>query len=118
MYISILILLIIILFETKSKNEKISLKLDSDECYIPIKLGENRNIEYFIFSNIPQISFFPSSKCSICETFHINENDNNSYSFIKENIIIPYCYYNFTGDLYTMQNSKKEIFGFQQNIIY
>lgn len=103
MYISTLIILIIILFETNSEYEKISLKLDSDEYYIPIKLGENRNIEYFIFSNIPQISFFPSSKCSICETFHINENDNNSYSFIKENIIIPYYYYNFTGDLYTMQ---------------
>ena len=123
MYISTLIILIIILFETNSEYEKISLKLDSDEYYIPIKLGENRNIEYFIFSNIPQISFFPSSKCSICETFHINENDNNSYSFIKDNIVVPYYYYNFTGDLYNTnitlgsQIAKKEFLAFDK-ILY
>ena len=100
MNISNLLLLIIILFKIKTEYEKISLKYESDEYYIPIKLGENKNTEYFIFSNILPINIFPSSKCLICKSYHINENDNNSYSYIKDNVLVPYYYLNFSGELY------------------
>ena len=123
MYISTLLLLIIRLFKINTEFEKISLRYGSDEYYIPIKLGENKNIENFIFSNILPISFFPSSKCSICKEFHINEKDNNSYSFIKNDIIVPYYYFNFTGDLYNTnitlgsQKIQTEFLAFD-NILY
>lgn len=100
MNISFFLLLIIILFKLKAGYESISLKYDSENYYIPIKLSQNNKIEYFIFTNILPINIFPSSKCSICKSYHINEKDKNSYSFIRDNVLVPYYYLNFTGDLY------------------
>ena len=103
MHLSSFLLLIEILYKIKSDNkdyETISLKYDSNEYYIPIKIGNNKKTEYFIFSNLLPINIFPSSKCMFCNSYHINESDANSYSFIKKNVIVPYYYLNFTGDLY------------------
>ena len=103
MHLSSFLLLIEILYKIKSDNkdyETISLKYDSNEYYIPIKIGNNKKTEYFIFSNLLPINIFPSSKCLFCNSYHINESDANSYSFIKKNVIVPYYYLNFTGDLY------------------
>ena len=103
MNLSSFLLLIEILYKIKSDNkdyETISLKYNSNEYYIPIKIGNNKKTEYFIFSNLLPINIFPSSKCLFCNSYHINESDANSYSFIKKNVIVPYYYLNFTGDLY------------------
>ena len=98
-YFSILILQTFLLFNI-IKTETISLKYESNNYYIPIKIGKKKDAEYFIFSNILPVNFFPSSKCSVCKAYHINEKDNNSYSLIKSNVLVPYYYLNFTGDLY------------------
>ena len=90
----------LLLFGIKADFERISLIYKSKNYYIPIKNSKNSNFEYFIFSNILPISIFPSSKCIICQSYHINEKDNNSYSFIKDNVLVPYYYFNFSGDLY------------------
>ena len=100
-YFSFLFLQSYLLFAIiKAAFEPISLKYESNNYYIPIKNSKNSNFEYFIFSNILPISIFPSSKCIICQSYHINEKDNNSYSFIKDNVLVPYYYLNFSGDLY------------------
>ena len=111
------LLLFTILYKIKSGNEDyetITLKYDSNEYYIPIKIGKNKNTEYFIFSNLLPINVFPSSKCTICDSYHINESDVNSYSFIKNNVIVPYYYLNFTGDLY----ESSFTLGSQSNTMY
>ena len=89
-----------ILDKIKGKFETIYLEFDSNNYYIPIKVNQHSNFEYFIFSNILPINFFPSSKCSVCQSYHINEKDNTSYSFIKKNVSVPYYYLTFSGDLY------------------
>ncbi len=81
--------------------EKISLVYESNNYYIPVKLSKNTNSEYYIFSNLLPINFFPSSKCSICKSYHIDEKDDKSYSFIKNNVSVPYYSLNFSGDLYS-----------------
>ena len=80
--------------------EKILLVYESNNYYIPVKLSQNINSEYYIFSNLLPINFFPSSKCSICKSYHIDEKDDKSYSFIKNNVSVPYYSLNFSGDLY------------------
>ena len=88
-----------ILFILISSKEEIDLKCENFNFYIPIKLKDSKEPEYFILSNIVPVHLFPSSKCSICE-WSINENNNQSYSLIENNISVPYYYLNFTGDLY------------------
>ena len=98
-YYSIFILQSFLLFSIKTNFETISLKYESNNYYIPIKIGKNK-VENFIFSNILPVNFFPSSKCTVCKSYYINEKDNNSYSFIKSNVLVPYYIFNYTGDLY------------------
>jgi hypothetical protein len=79
--------------------EKILLVYESNNYYIPVKLSQNTGSEYYIFSNILPINFFPSSKCSICKSYQIDIND-KSYSFIKNNVSVPYYSLIYSGDLY------------------
>ena len=80
--------------------EQIELSYSSNNFYIPIKISKNEEEDHYIFSNMLAANIFPSSKCDICETHIINEKDNNSYSFIKSGVTIPYYYNNYSGDLY------------------
>ena len=88
-----------ILFILINSYETIQLKFESNNYYIPIQLKDSKETEYFILSNIVPVNLFPSSKCSICE-WSIRENNNQMYSLIENNIVVPYYYLNFTGDLY------------------
>ena len=100
MNIFITICFIIILKIRCDDYEKILLVYESNNYYIPVKLSYNTGSEYYIFSNILPINFFPSSKCSICKSYHIDIND-KSYSFIKNNVSVPYYSLIYSGDLYT-----------------
>ena len=95
--ISLLFWIIIIL---RIKTETISLKYSSNNYYIPIKIGQKKEYEYFLLSNILPINIFPSSECKVCKSYHINEKDNNTYTIIKNNVTIPYYYNNYTGSVY------------------
>ena len=100
MNIFITICFIIILKIRCDDYEKILLVYDSNNYYIPLKLSQNTGSEYYIFSNLLPINFFPSSKCSICKSYHVDIND-KSYSFIKNNVSVPYYSLIYSGDLYT-----------------
>ena len=94
------LLLITILDILKSEYESIKLEYTSNRYYIPIKFNNNKNSEYFLFTNILPISIFPSSKCKICKSHTIDEKDYKSFSLIKEDALTSFYYYNFTGNLY------------------
>ena len=96
-----IIFFIIISKITCDDYEKISLVYESNNYYIPVKLSKDTTSEYFIFSNLLPINFFPSSKCTICKSYHIDEKDDKSYSLIKNNVSVSYYSLNFSGDLYT-----------------
>ena len=99
MNIIIIICFIIISRISCDEYEKISLVYESNNYYIPVKISQNTNSEYYILSNLLSINFFPSSKCSICKSYHIDESD-TSYSLIKNNVSVSYYSLNFSGDLY------------------
>jgi len=99
--IKIFLLIIILKIRCDDDYEKISLVYESNNYYIPVKLSQNDDFEYYIFTNLLPINFFPSSKCSICKSYHIDINDYKSYSFIKNNVSIPYYSLIYSGDLYS-----------------
>lgn len=84
----------------KTEYETIELKLEENDFYIPIKLGKNTEEEYFLLSTMLPINFFPSSECSICKHYHINEKNTEEYTFIHSNVSLLYYYLNFSGDMY------------------
>ena len=84
----------------KTNFKTITLIYDSNNFYIPIKLHPSKSYEPFIFSNTLPINFFPSSKCEICKSYKINENDTEKYKLINKNITIPYYSYEYIGDEY------------------
>ena len=79
---------------------KIKLVYELENYYIPIKISQKSDYDYFILSNLLPINLFPSSKCSMCKDLYINEKDNKTYSFIKSNVSTLYYSHNFFGDLY------------------
>jgi len=84
----------------KTEYETIELKLEDNDFYIPIKLGTKSKDEYFLLSTMLPINFFPSSECTKCKNYHINEKNNEDYTFIQPNVSLLYYYLNFTGDIY------------------
>ena len=84
----------------KTEYQTIELKLEDDDFYIPIKLGNNNNEEYFILSTLLPINFFPSSECSICKNYHINEKNIEDFTFIQANFSLLYYYLHIIGDIY------------------
>ena len=91
-----------LLSKIRSDNyEKIKLVYELENYYIPIKISQKSDYDYFILSNLLPINLFPSSKCTICKDYIIDEKDNKTYSFIKNNASISYYSNNFIGDLYS-----------------
>ena len=92
--------LVNVFLQIKSGYETIDLKLEKNNFYIPIKLGNSYDKDYFLLSTMTPINFFPSSKCSKCKYYKIDEKDFNKYKFIQADVSLLYFYLNFTGDLY------------------
>ena len=96
-----LINLVNVLLVIKTEYQTIELKLEDNYFYIPIKLGNNNNNnEYFVLSTMLPINFFPSSECYKCKNYHINEKNEEVFTFIKANVSLLYYHLNITGDIY------------------
>ena len=108
-----IIYIINVFLRVKSEFEIIKLLYQDNKFYIPIKLSKEYNEEYFIFSTMLPIHFFPSKECSICSYKYINENDSNYYSFIQSDVSLLYYFHNLTGNAYrtniTLGTEKSEM---------
>ena len=89
-----IIYIINVFLGVKSEFEIIKLLYQDNKFYIPIKLSKEYNEEYFIFSTMLPVHFFPSKECSICSYKYINENDSNYYSFIQSDVSLLYYFHN------------------------
>ena len=108
-----IIYIINVFLGVKSEFEIIKLLYQDNKFYIPIKLSKEYNEEYFIFSTMLPVHFFPSKECSICSYKYINENDSNYYSFIQSDVSLLYYFHNLTGNAYrtniTLGTEKSEM---------
>ena len=108
-----IIYIINVFLRVKSEFEIIKLLYQDNKFYIPIKLSKEYNEEYFIFSTMLPVHFFPSKECSICSYKYINENDSNYYSFIQSDVSLLYYFHNLTGNAYrtniTLGTEKSEM---------
>ena len=81
--------------------EKIQLSYGSKYYQIQLKINEYSSQDYYIFSNFLPVHLFPSSNCSICSNQIINGKLNKRYTFIQNNVSVPYYSSDYIGDLYS-----------------
>ena len=95
-----LVYLVNVFWRIKTEYKTIKLKFEDNNFYIPIQLSNNQYEEYFLFSTMLPVHFFPSSECTKCKNYHIDEKDKDKYTFLQANVSLLYYYLNFSGDLY------------------
>ena len=93
--------------------EKIELDYFESYYYIPLNFPDKKEKNDFIFSTKLPMSFFPSSNCSKCTIFNINE---TKFEDEKKYVSIPYYYYNYTGRLFN-GNCSTDKFSSQNNFL-
>ena len=92
-----LIIFIYLLEKAYLEYETIELEDGEHNYYIPLKFPNNNLKTSYIFSTKLPKSFFPSSNCTYCFDFKIN---NAEFKEENKSIALPYYYLNFTGKLY------------------
>lgn len=92
-----LVLFMYLLKKVYLDYEAIQLKFSENYFFLPLNFPNNNNKTSYVFSTFLPKSFFPSSNCTKCIKFQINETE---FDNVHKNVSIPYYFYNFTGRLF------------------